>query len=189
MSNVFPTNWSVCVSALLSCFHCFSALEIQNIQRASFYDSVSGLHEPPGECIQPAGPPNQKGLKATGEDGGVGAGRAAWEAGVGTLGFHLFCSRACMNLPFHALFSYFRASVWVHTRFSRYRLHIACCFMHSTQSVAYGKVCPSLPFQLCHFDTHFCKRTVRVWSARWCLFYPWITLCGFNSRKFLSLNY
>lgn len=82
MSNVFHTNRSVCVSALLSCFHCFSALEIQNIQRASFYDSVSGLHEPPGECIQPAGPPKQKGFKATGEVVGVGAGRVAWEVGL-----------------------------------------------------------------------------------------------------------
>lgn len=97
----------------MSCFHCFSALEIQTIQRASFYDSVSGLHEPPGECIQPAGPPNQKGLKTTGEDGGVGAGRVAWEVGCygGFWAFCSFCSQACMNVPFHALFYYFPASV------------------------------------------------------------------------------
>nr|XP_023419346.1 myosin-10 [Cavia porcellus] len=51
-AGALSTRYSVCVFALLSsCFYCFSALEIQNIQRASFYDSVSGLHEPPVDRI------------------------------------------------------------------------------------------------------------------------------------------
>lgn len=63
-------------------FCCFSALEIQNIQRASFYDSVSGLHEPPGECIKPVGLPDRRVLSPQEELAG------GWPGGPGGQGSH-----------------------------------------------------------------------------------------------------
>lgn len=144
LSNVFHTNWSVCVFALLSCFCCFSALEIQNIQRASFYDSVSGLHEPPGECIKPVGLPKQKGFKPTGKmcggdwQGGRGGQGVGWGAGVG---FRVSVLVLLIGLhePFIScsVLLYFKANVWVHKQFNCYCLHIASYFMHSTYSTAY----------------------------------------------------
>lgn len=105
MSNVFHTNWSVCVFALLSCFCCFSALEIQNIQRASFYDSVSGLHEPPGECIKPVGLPKQKGPEPTGSTCGGLAGRPGGQGRRDAAGF-CFCFAHRPAWTFHFMLSF-----------------------------------------------------------------------------------
>lgn len=140
MSNVFHTNWSVCVFALLSCFCCFSALEIQNIQRASFYDSVSGLHEPPGECIKPVGLPKQKGPKPTGRTCGGLAGRPGGQ-GRGMRLVSVFVSLIDLHEPFIScsVLFYFKATVWVHKQFNCYCLHIASYFTHSTCSTAYKR--------------------------------------------------
>lgn len=109
MSNVSHTNWSVCVFALLSsCFCCFSALEIQNIQRASFYDSVSGLHEPPGECMKPVGLPNRRVLspqeELVGGWQGGREGRVGWGGGR-VLGF-CFCFAHRPAWTFHFMLTF-----------------------------------------------------------------------------------
>lgn len=70
-------------------FRCFSAVEIQNIQRASFYDSVSGLHEPPGEWIKPVESSQTRVLSPPGKTrgaAGCGEGRAMGR-GVAGAGF------------------------------------------------------------------------------------------------------
>lgn len=140
MSNVSHTNWSVCVFALLSCFCCFSALEIQNFQRASFYDSVSGLPEPPGEWIKPVGLPNRRVLSPQEAlAGGWPGGRAGRADGVRLVS--VFVSLIDLHEPFiscSVLFS-FKATVWVHKQPDCYCLHIAFYFMHSTCSTAYKR--------------------------------------------------
>lgn len=167
MSNVSHTNRSVCVSALLSCFHCFSALEIQNIQRASFYDSVSGLHEPPGECIQPAGPPKQKAFKATGETVGVGAGWEAWEAGL-VLGFLFVLLIGLHERPIsRSVLLYFKASVCVNNLVAT--AYTSLLILRIARTVLHIKRCVPA-FSTCAILIHTSWRIVRKCSAKWCLF-------------------
>lgn len=166
MSNVFHTNWSVCVFALLSsCFCCFSALEIQNIQRASFYDSVSGLHEPPGEWIKPVGLPNTRGFSPEEELAGWGA----WQGGLGGrgLGFWVFVFVLLIDLhepSFHAQF--YSPSRQLFERINNsvaaaYTLLLLCVARKHRRAKGL-----SLPFPVVPFDTQSSNGIVRHWCAQ-----------------------